>query len=106
MYKDVMANKDFADPKALEKTINSLEAWADHKTKEVSLTDGLVTQINDYQVLDDHQAMQLKQWTGKSYRFFSEEAMKEENRACWDQDLEVDDHEGRVVWVVKGWTRP
>jgi hypothetical protein len=102
IYRDVMANDDFADPKALEKTIKSLEDWADHKSEQVSLTDGQVTQIKS---LDDHQAMQVKQLTGKSYRWFSEEVLKVENRACWEPYLKVDVLEGRVAWVVKSRTR-
>ena len=73
-----MAIDDFADPKALQKTFKIVEAWADHKTEQDSLTGDQVTQIKS---LDD-QVVQVKQLTGKSYRFFSEKALKGENRAC------------------------
>ena len=102
IYRDVMANDDFADPKTLEKTIKSLEDWTDHKTEQVSLTDGQVTQIKS---LDNHQVTQVKKLTGMSYRFFSEKALKEKNLAFWKPYLKVDVHEGRVAWVVKSWTR-
>jgi hypothetical protein len=78
IYQDVMAIDDFADPKALEKIFKIVEAWADHKTEQDSLTGDQVTQIKS---LDD-QVVQVKQLTGKSYRFFSEKALKGENRAC------------------------
>jgi hypothetical protein len=92
-----MANDDFADPTALEKTIKSLEDWADHKTEQGSLTDGQVTQIKSL----GEQVMQAKQLTGKSYRFFSEKATKEGKWACWEPFLKLDYHKNRVTWVAK-----
>ena len=83
IYQDVMVIDDLADPKPLEKIFKIVEAWADHKTEQDSLTDDHCTQIKS---LDD-QVVQVKQLTGKSYRFFSEEATKE-------PFLKVDVHEG------------
>ena len=87
--RNVMNSTEFADPKALEKTFKSLEEWATQKSEQDVLADEDVVK-------------KTIEMTGESYRAFSEMALKEKNRECWEPLMkrEVHNH-GLLSWVAK-----
>jgi hypothetical protein len=64
-YRNVMKDAEFADPKALEKTFKSLESTDEDIVKKTI------------------------ELTGKSYRAFSEKALKQKNRECWEPFMKI-----------------
>jgi tetratricopeptide (TPR) repeat protein len=76
-YRNVMKDAEFADPKALEKTFKSLESTDEDIVKKTI------------------------ELTGKSYRAFSEKALKQKNRECWEPFMKIGVLECGAAWVAK-----
>jgi len=89
MLSDVMEDDDL---KAIVDSMNELEVYKEMDKFVVG---------DRVEWLAESNAAQLKQLTGESYRFFSEEARKPENLQKWESLMRIEKIQDQLVWVAK-----